>query len=88
MGIRETAKRIAAAPAELASRQNREIAPPPTPEPFMAWEPIPAEEDPRRVEFQRALARSTYVTGPSVEQVAEAQRRDNAIAAAFMAQGR
>ena len=86
MSFKETAAKIAAIPAELASRQNRDVPPAPEPKPFQSWSDMPADEDPRRVEFQRALARSTYVTGPSVEQVAEAQRRSNAIAAAWARQ--
>jgi len=87
MNFKQTAAKIAAAVPELASRQKIDLDPPAAPEPLRAGWAAPLDSEPiAQIEFQRALAKSAYTTGPSAEQVAEAQRRDNAIAAAWMAQ--
>lgn len=69
MNFKETARKIAAAPAGLASRQSRTIAPPAAAtEPFQAWsepnpENIESSGDARR-EGARALAASALYQRP------------------------
>lgn len=69
MNLKETARKIASAPAELASRQSRRIDPPATGEPvFSSWsepnsEDIGSAGDQRR-EGARALAASDLYQRP------------------------
>ena len=69
MKIKEAAKKIAAAPVGLASRQRRTIEPPaPAPEPFYSWSaPNPENTESagdQRREGARALAASALYQHP------------------------
>jgi len=87
MSLREKVQKITAAVPELASRQKIDLDPPAAPEPLRSgWETPAEEENPARVAFYRALSRSSYVSGPTVEELREQQYRDNAVAQAWMSQ--